>query len=82
MTIGDEKRKTFSTRLPPHVYRDMEAMFDPFRRHFKNHVSQSDMVGALIMRAKRDPVGLMEDLAAFLDSQDAWEEGIVHRPES
>lgn len=76
------ERKEFTTRLPPHIYRELEGLFQPFERHFKGNVGQSDMVGALILRARRDRFGLMEDLADYLDAADAWmKEGIVHLPE-
>jgi hypothetical protein len=75
------ERKEFLVRLPPHVYSELEGLFQPFERHFKPSIGQSDMVGALILRARRDPFGLMEDLAAYLDSRDAWKDGIVHLPE-
>lgn len=75
-------RDAFSTRLPPHVNRALEDLFQPFERHFKSHISKSDMVGALILRARRDRLGLMEDLAAYLDVRDAWKEGIVQLPDA
>jgi len=77
-----QERKEFMTRLPPHVYRELEGLFQPFERHFQGSVGQSDMVGALILRARRDRFGLMEDLAAYFDVRDAWmKEGIVQLPE-
>ena len=62
----------FPTRLPPHVYRELERLFDGPARHFRRTVSNSDMVGALIFRARRDAMGLMEDLATYLDVRDEW----------
>jgi hypothetical protein len=62
----------FQTRLPPHVYRELEDLFEGSSRHFKGHIGNSDMVGALILRTRRDRFGLMEDLAAYLDIRDAW----------
>lgn len=39
----------------------------------------SSLVGALILRARRDHFGLMEDLAAYSDVEDAWKEtGVIH----
>lgn len=74
------QRHVFTTRLPPHVNRELETLFEGFERHFKGQISKSDMVGALILRARRDRFGLMEDLAAFLDVSDAWKRGVVHMP--
>ena len=74
-------RHEFTTRLPPHVYRELEALFGGYTRHFKGHISNSVMGGALILRARRDRFGLMEDLAAYLDVRDAWKEGVVHLPD-
>jgi hypothetical protein len=71
----------FMARLPPHVYSELEGLFRPYDRHFKNKTSNSDMVGALILKARRDRVGLMEDLAAYLDARDAWKNGIVQLPD-
>jgi hypothetical protein len=75
-------RHEFTTRLPPHVYRELENLFGSYQRHFKGKITNSAMVGALIMRARRDRYGLMEDLAAYLDVEDAFkEEGIEFLPE-
>lgn len=74
-------RHEFTTRLPPHVYRELEGLFGSYKRHFKGQISNSDMVGALIMRARRDRFGLMEDLAAFLDVQDSFKKGVEILPE-
>jgi hypothetical protein len=62
----------FPTRLPPHVYRELESLFEDASRHFRRDIGNSDMVGALILRARRERPGLMEDLAAYLDVRDAW----------
>jgi hypothetical protein len=75
------ERKEFPTRLPPHVYRELEGLFGGYSRHFKGRITNGDMVGALILRARRDHFGLMEDLADYLDVADAWKEGIVYLPE-
>lgn len=76
------ERKEFLVRLPPHVYRELEGLFQPYGRHFKGKITNNDMVGALILRARRDRFGLMEDLAAYLDVEDAWKEsGVTHLPE-
>ena len=75
------ERKEFPTRLPPHVYRELENLFGSYQRHFKGRITNSDMVGALIMRARRDHYGLMEDLAAYLDVADAFKKGIEFLPE-
>lgn len=74
-------RHEFPTRLPPHVYRELEGLFQPYQRHFKIKIGNSDMVGALILRARRDHFGLMEDLAVYLDVRDSWKKGISHLPE-
>jgi hypothetical protein len=74
-------RKEFPTRLPPHIYKELEALFKPYERHFKGRITNNDMVGALILHARHDHRGLMEDLAAFVDIRDAWKNGIVHLPE-
>lgn len=74
-------RHEFPTRLPPHVYRELEGLFSGYSRHFKGRISNSDMVGALILRARRDRFGLMEDLAAYLDVRDAFKEGVEHLPD-
>ena len=71
-----------TARLPPHVNDEMKRLFAPYERHFKRHISANDMVGALILRARRESFGLMEDLAAYLDVEDAWKEGVIHLPES
>ena len=71
----------FTTRLPPHVYRELEGLFDGYGRHFKKAITNSDMVGALILRARRDRYGLIEDLSAYLDVKDAWKQDIVQLPD-
>ena len=43
-----------------------------YERHFKASITNNEMVGALIVRARRDDVGLMEDLAAYSTFADAW----------
>jgi hypothetical protein len=75
-------RHEFTTRLPPHVFRELESLFGSYQRHFKGKITNSAMVGSLIMRARRDHFGLMEDLAAYLDVEDAFmKEGIEFLPE-
>jgi hypothetical protein len=70
------------TRLPPHVFRELEGLFGGYKRHFKGHVGNSDMVGALILHVRRDRYGLMEDLAAYMDVRDAFKkDGIEFLPE-
>jgi hypothetical protein len=77
------QRHEFTTRLPPHVFRELEKLFEPYQRHFKGHISNNDMVGALILRARRDHFGLMEDLASYLDVSDAYKkEGVTFLPEA
>lgn len=72
----------FTTRLPPHVDRELEGLLAPYKRHMKGAIGKSDMVGALILRARRDHYGLMEDLAAYLDVRDAYEsQGIERLPD-
>ena len=80
--MTDVERHEFTTRLPPHVFRELEGLFGSYRRHFKGHIGTSDMVGALILRARRDQYGLMEDLAAYVDVRDAFQkEGIEFIPD-
>ena len=74
-------RKDFSVRIPPHVHREMEALFEGFSHHLKGEVSNSDMVGALILRARRDRFGLIEDLAAYLDVLSAFNDGRTTLPD-
>ena len=62
----------FPTRLPPHVYKELHRLFEGPSRHFRTQVANSDMVGALILRARRESFGLMEDLASYMDVRDAW----------
>lgn len=82
MSASSPERHEFTTRLPPHVYRELERLFGSYKRHFRGHVGNSDMVGALILRARRDHYGLMEDLAAYLDVRDAFQkEGVEFLPE-
>jgi hypothetical protein len=69
----------FTTRLPPHVHKELEGLFEDSSRHFKSHVSNSDMVGALIIRARRERRGLMDDLAMYLDVLDAWKKDGTER---
>jgi hypothetical protein len=74
-------RDEFTARLPPHVMRELEGLFQPYERHFKGKISKSDMVGALVIRARRDRFGLMEDLASYLDVLDAWSKnGVTFLP--
>jgi hypothetical protein len=62
----------FSTRLPPHVYRELRSLIEGSNRHLRNEVSNSDMVGALVLRARQDRRGLLDDVAAYLDVLEAW----------
>lgn len=75
------ERHEFTTRLPPHVYRELETLFGGYQRHFKHTISNNDMVGALILRARRDNFGLMDDLADYLDVRDAFKKGIEFLPD-
>jgi hypothetical protein len=76
------KPHQFPTRLPPHVYNELEQLFADASRHFRRDIGNSDMVGALILRTRRERLGLMEDLAAYLDIRDAWrEDGSERLPE-
>lgn len=82
MPPSPRDRHEFTTRLPPHVFRELEGLFSGYDRHFKSHIGNSDMVGALILRARRDRFGLMEDLAAYLDVRDAFKsEGVEFLPD-
>jgi hypothetical protein len=66
------KRSEFPVRLPPHVYGELHSFIEDCSRHFRNEVSNSDMVGALILRVRRERRGLMDDVAAYLDVLEAW----------
>jgi hypothetical protein len=63
---------SFTTRLPPHVKRELRSLIDAANRHFRKEISNGDMVGALVLRARRDRHGLLDDVAAYLDVLDAW----------
>jgi len=65
--------KNFTTRLPPHIHAELQRLKNSVPRHFREP-SNSDMVGALLLRARRTAEGLLDDLAAYYDVRDAWEE--------
>jgi hypothetical protein len=64
--------RQFTTRLPEHVYKEMERLFEEPARHFRAAITNNEMIGALILRVRRDNFGLMDDLADYLDVRDAW----------
>lgn len=66
-------RKSVTLRFPEHVHDELHRLFEGSSRHFEGHVSNTDMVGALIMRARRASFGLMDDLATYRDLEDDWE---------
>ena len=72
-TVRMADRTTFTTRLPPHVNSELERLFENSDRHFKKHFSKNDMLGALIIRARRHSFGLMDDLSVYLDVEEAWD---------
>lgn len=65
--------KNFTTRLPPHVAAELQRLFADLPAHFKEP-SVGDMIGALIVRVRRAPEGLRDDLAIYIDDVRApWE---------
>jgi hypothetical protein len=68
------QRREFTTRLPPHVYGVFEELIAGCNRHLRRELTQSDMVGALVLRARRERRGLLDDVAAYLDVWDTWRE--------
>ena len=66
------QRREFPTRLPPHVYGVLEELIDGCNRHLRRELTNSYMVGALVLRARRERRGLLDDVAAYLDVWDAW----------
>jgi hypothetical protein len=63
---------SFPTRLPPHVYQELRALIDSCNRHFRTDISNSDMIGALVLRSRKERRGLLDDVAGYLDVLDAW----------
>jgi hypothetical protein len=66
------QRREFPTRLPPHVYRVLEELMAGCNRHLRRDLTNSDMVGALVLRARRHRSGLLDDVAIYLDVWDEW----------
>jgi hypothetical protein len=64
------------------VERELKRLFSDLPPHFKKP-SASDMIAALIIRVRRDPDGLRDDLASYIDDvRSPWEAGKgEHLPE-
>ncbi len=65
--------KDFTTRLPPHVYTELRVLLDGCSSQLRKKPTNSDMVGALVLRARQQRRGLLDDLSQYLDVKDTWE---------
>lgn len=71
--------KNFTARLPPHVHRELYRLFADVPAHFKTP-SVNDLIGTLVLRARRSPEGLLDDLASYIDHvRDPWEKQAVEQ---
>jgi len=69
--------KAFQVKIPPHLYEELRKLEQECSRHFEGVVSNSDLVGALLVRLRQDRRGLLDDLAAYLDVLEAWQKSQI-----
>jgi hypothetical protein len=71
----------FTARVPGHVRDELVRLKDGLPRSFRRP-NNGDMVGALILQARRSPKTLQADLATYFEIKDAWaEDGVETLPD-
>lgn len=64
--------KNFTVRLPPHVHAELQRLKRGAPAHFREP-SDGDMVGALLLAARRSPETFHRDLADYFEIRKDWE---------
>lgn len=60
-------------RVPPHIRRELQRLMAGLPRSLRQP-SYGDMVGALLLAARRAPEQLPADLTTYFEIKDAWTE--------